>query len=74
MCIITFHSLEDRVVKNVFKELTTDDERFKKLPIIPEEYKKKAKLINRKVITASSNELEENNRSRSAKLRIIEKL
>ena len=74
MCIITFHSLEDRIVKNVFRKLSTDDPLSKNLPIVPIEMKCKAKLVTRKPIVASEEELKENNRSRSAKLRIIEKL
>lgn len=74
MCIITFHSLEDRIVKTIFKELTTDNELARKLPDVPEDLKAKAKMITKKPIVASLKELEDNNRSRSAKLRIIEKL
>ena len=74
MCVITFHSLEDRIVKNVFKSLTSDDVVAKNLPVVPEYMKRKAIQINKKPITASPNELKENNRSRSAKLRIIEKI
>lgn len=74
MCVITFHSLEDRIVKNTFKKLCSDDEMSKKLPVVPIEMRAKAKLITRKPIVASSEELENNNRSRSAKLRIIEKI
>ena len=74
LVVITFHSLEDRIIKNIFKRLTSDDELSKKLPVVPDEMKAKAKLITKKPLIASNKELEENNRSRSAKLRIIEKL
>jgi len=74
MCIITFHSLEDRIVKNVFKKLCEDDIRSKKLPIVPDNMKKRAIKINNKVIIPTTEETKENNRSRSAKLRIIEKI
>jgi len=74
MCVITFHSLEDRIIKNVFKKLTSDDELAKKLPVVPDDMKKKAELITKKPIIPSEEELNENNRSRSAKLRIIEKI
>lgn len=74
LCVITFHSLEDRIVKNLFKELSSDNILAKKLPIVPDEMKAKAKLITQKVIAPSNEELSENNRSRSAKLRIIEKI
>ena len=74
LCIITFHSLEDRIVKNVFKKLCEDDPRSKKLPIVPDDMKRVAKKINNKVIVPTEEEVKNNNRSRSAKLRIIEKL
>lgn len=74
MCVITFHSLEDRIVKNVFKKLCSDDINSKNLPVVPIEMRAKAKLITKKPIIPSGSELELNNRSRSAKLRIIEKL
>ena len=74
MCVITFHSLEDRIVKNVFKKLCNDDINSKNLPVVPLEMRAKAKLITKKPIIPSGSELELNNRSRSAKLRIIEKL
>lgn len=74
MCVITFHSLEDRIVKNVFKKLCSDNINSKNLPVVPLEMRAKAKLITKKPIIPSGSELELNNRSRSAKLRIIEKL
>ena len=72
LCIITFHSLEDKIVAHVFNELCSDDERSRKMPIVPEELKAKAKKIAK--ITPSKNELEENLRSRSSKLRVIERI
>lgn len=74
MCIITFHSLEDRIVKNVFNTLCKDNPFANKLPITPQDMKAKAKLITRKAIIPSEEEIKENKRSRSAKLRIIEKI
>lgn len=74
ICVITFHSLEDRIVKNVFKEYTDIDPVVKGLPDIPEDYLPNFKLINRDVIIPSEEELAINNRSRSAKLRIIERI
>lgn len=70
--VITFHSLEDRIVKNVFKKLTEEDEVSKKLPTT--KTNQKAKLITKKPIIPSEKELEKNRRSRSAKLRVIEKI
>lgn len=74
ICIITFHSLEDRIVKNVFKELTSENELAKKLPIVPEDMRARAILINKKPIIPTEEEIKNNRRSRSAKLRIIEKI
>lgn len=72
--VITFHSLEDRIVKNTFKKYSSVDELVKGLPEIPEKYKPVLKLINKKPILPSSIELEQNSRSKSAKLRIGEKI
>ena len=72
--VITFHSLEDRIVKNIFKKNSEVDEVVKGLPSIPDEYKPKIKLINKKVILPSEEEIKENSRSKSAKLRIIERI
>lgn len=74
MSVITFHSLEDRIVKQFFKKESEVDDLVKGLPVIPEEYKPKIKLINKKPILPSDKELEENSRSKSAKLRIIERI
>jgi 16S rRNA (cytosine1402-N4)-methyltransferase len=73
VCVITFHSLEDRICKVVFKKGSEGPQLPPGLPIIPEEYKPKLKLVTRKPIVPSEIELEENNRARSAKLRIAEK-
>ena len=72
--VITFHSLEDRIVKNIFRENSEVDELVKGLIEVPVAYKPKIKLINKKPILPSTQELEENSRSRSAKLRIIERI
>ncbi len=72
--VITFHSLEDKIVKKIFKENSEINELVKGLPEIPDEYKPKIKLINKKVILPSDNELKENSRSKSAKLRIVERI
>ena len=74
LCVITFHSLEDRIVKRIFKEKSEVNDLVKGLPIIPDEYKPIIKLINKKPIIASDSELGENSRSKSAKLRIIERV
>lgn len=72
LAIITFHSLEDKIVAKVFKDLCSDDESARKLPITPEHLKAKAKKIVK--MTPSEKELEDNNRSRSSKLRVIERV
>ena len=74
MAIITFHSLEDRIVKNTFKELANPCTCPSEFPVCVCNGKPEVKLISRKPIEASKEELEFNPRSRSAKLRIIEKL
>lgn len=74
VAVITFHSLEDKIVKNIFKEVTHIDDKVKGLPVIPEEYMSNYKLVNHKAIVPSNEELEDNNRSRSAKLRVIERI
>jgi 16S rRNA (cytosine1402-N4)-methyltransferase len=72
--VITFHSLEDRICKAAFKKASETPYLPPGLPIIPDEYKPILKLVSRKPILPSEEELEENNRARSAKLRIAEKL
>ena len=74
LVVITFHSLEDRIVKNIFRERTSIDEKVKGLPNIPEEYLNNYKLVNHKAVVPSLDELENNNRSRSAKMRVIERI
>ena len=72
--IITFHSLEDRLVKNRFRQWATTCTCPPEYPVCVCGGKAKAKLITRKPIEAAPDELESNRRSRSAKLRVIEKL
>ena len=71
--VITFHSLEDRLTKQLFKEASTV-EVPKGLPFIPDDLKPKMELVNRKPILPSEEELEDNNRSHSAKLRVARKI
>ena len=71
--VITFQSLEDRIVKQLFKKYTTLDIP-KGLPYVPDYMKVEYKLVNTKVILPSDEELAENQRSHSAKMRGIEKL
>lgn len=74
LSVITFHSLEDRIVKNVFRKYSEIDPVVKGMIDIPEEYKPLIKIINKKPILPSKRELEENSRSASAKLRVIERI
>lgn len=74
MAIITFHSLEDRIVKNAFREYCTGCICPPDFPVCVCGRKPRGELVNKKPIIASDEELEENPRSRSAKLRIIEKI
>ena len=71
LAVITFHSLEDRIVKNIFKEVSLVEGNRYDIPVVNEE--KEYQLVNRKPITASEEELENNHRSVSAKLRIIQR-
>lgn len=72
--VITFHSLEDRLCKTIFKEASSLPELPPNLPVIPDDMKPTLKLITRKPIIPSEEELAVNNRARSAKLRVVEKI
>ena len=73
IAVITFHSLEDRICKNIFKS-KVEVNIPAGIPILEKDIKRTFRLINNKVIIASEEELEKNNRSHSAKLRIIERI
>ncbi len=74
-CVITFHSLEDRIVKEEFKKRSSVAKVDKRIPLKADELEKPAyELLNRKPILASETELAANNRSHSAKLRIIKRV
>ena len=72
ICVITFHSLEDRICKQIFKEYSSIDKNLSKLPIIPDNLLPKYKVIG--VFEPTKTEIGENNRARSAKLRVIERI
>ena len=74
MAIITFHSLEDRIVKNKFRDLAVSCRCPKEFPVCVCGEKAKVKVISRKAIEPTKEEVDINPRSRSAKLRVIEKL
>lgn len=74
IAIISFHSLEDRIVKQAFNELSTNCICPPQLPVCVCNHRAKGKLINKKPIIASEEELKNNTRSKSAKLRVLEVL
>ena len=71
ICVITFHSLEDKLCKQIFNEVSNVPKELQSLPILPEKYKPKYKVIAH--IKPTKEEIEKNNRSRSATLRVIER-
>ncbi|MER1955131.1 MAG: 16S rRNA (cytosine(1402)-N(4))-methyltransferase RsmH [Desemzia incerta] len=71
--VITFHSLEDRIVQSIYKDRARGPQLPPGLPVLPTEYMAELKIITRKPILPSEEELKQNNRARSAKLRIAEK-
>lgn len=73
LSVITFHSLEDRIVKQAFKKAESPCVCPKKFPVCVCGNKSKGRVITRKAILPSEEELEENSRSKSAKLRVFEK-
>ena len=73
ICIISFHSLEDRIVKHTFKDLARDCICPPKMPVCGCDEEAEIKIITKSAVTASEEELEENYRARSAKLRVAEK-
>ena len=74
IAVITFHSLEDKICKYTFQEVTKQPDLPRGMPIVPEYLKPKFQKITRKPIVASDEELLENHRAHSAKLRIIERI
>ena len=73
--VISFHSLEDRIVKNIFKDLTTAPSALPKLPLKASQMEQASfSLVTKKPIVASSEELDKNHRAHSAKLRVIERI
>ena len=72
LSVISFHSLEDKIVAHVFNKLCNDDINARKLPMVPEELKARARKIVK--LTPTDTELDDNNRSRSSKLRVIERI
>ena len=73
LCVISFHSLEDRIVKRFMRDASREPEQYRGMPSIPEEFQPKLRTIG-KAIVASSEEIEVNRRARSARLRIAERM
>lgn len=73
LCVISFHSLEDRRVKRFMRKHSVEPEPYRGLPSVPEEYRPRLRLVG-KAITASEQELSDNVRARSAHLRVAERL
>ena len=72
LCVITFHSLEDRIVKRFMRDASREAEQYRGMPDVPEAYRPKLKLVG-KAITATDEEIAANRRARSARLRIAER-
>ena len=73
LCVISFHSLEDRIVKRFIRDASREPEQYRGMPSIPEEFQPKLRTVG-KAIVASSEEIEVNRRARSARLRIAERM
>ena len=71
ICVITFHSLEDKICKTIYKEVSQLEESLKNIPVIPEAYLKDYEM--EKTRKPSKEEIEKNPRARSAKLRVLKK-
>jgi 16S rRNA (cytosine1402-N4)-methyltransferase len=72
LCVISFHSLEDRIVKRFMRDASREPEQYRGMPDIPEEYRPKLAIVG-KPVTASDSEIAANRRARSARLRIAER-
>ncbi len=73
ICVISFHSLEDRLVKRFIRNASREPEQYRGMPSIPDEFRPKLRGVG-KVIVANAEEIESNRRSRSARLRIAERI
>ena len=72
ICVITFHSLEDKICKKIFNNMSSVPNELNNLPIIPDEYKPKYRIVAN--VKPTDKEIADNKRSRSARLRVIEKI
>ncbi len=73
LCVISFHSLEDRLVKRFIRESSRESEQYRGMPSVPAEFRPKLKAVG-KLIEATAAEVEANRRARSARLRVAERL
>jgi 16S rRNA (cytosine1402-N4)-methyltransferase len=73
LCVISFHSLEDRIVKRFMRDHSREPEQYRGMPNIPEEFRPKLRLVG-KAVMATAEEIADNVRARSARLRIAERL
>jgi len=73
LCVISFHSLEDRIVKRFMRDASREPEQYRGLPSVPEQYRPKLKIVG-KLIEATDPEVAANIRARSARLRVAERL
>ena len=72
LCVISFHSLEDRIVKRFIRDASRESEQYRGMPVVPEEFRPKLKPVG-KLIEATAEEIAANVRARSARLRVAEK-
>ena len=73
IAVIAFHSLEDRIVKHMFAKVSKEDDVYRGMPVVPVKYLPEFEIITKKPVTPSESELKINRRSRSAKLRVIQR-
>ena len=73
LCVISFHSLEDRIVKRFMRDASRESEQYRGMPNVPAEFRSRMQLIG-KVITATNEEISANVRARSARLRVAERV
>ena len=73
LCVISFHSLEDRIVKRFIRDQSREPEQYRGMPFIPEEFRPPLAPVG-KAVTATAEEIAANRRARSARLRVAERL
>ena len=73
LCVISFHSLEDRMVKRFMRKASSEPEQYRGMPTMPDEFRPKLRTVG-KVVVATGDEIDSNRRARSARLRIAERI